>query len=86
MHAARKGWAVVFALNHVLRLAVIESEHFIGEVEAVSHDSEPVLQTIAGLGIELKVRVKIIVAERTSRSPRSGSRAADTLLLLPVPS
>ena len=69
-HAKRKRWSVVFTLDHVLWLTIVEAEDLVVEVEPVSHDGETVLQSVATLGVELKVGVEIVVAERAAQSTR----------------
>ena len=75
-HSARERWTVVFALHHVLCLPVVESEDLVGKVESIGHDGESIFQAIAGLGIDLEVRVEIIVPKRAIKSSRSRSLPA----------
>ena len=59
---------VVLALNNILRAAVVESEDFIIQIEAVGIDFEAARQSVTRLSIELKVSVEIAVSRRTSRT------------------
>ena len=69
----RDGRLVEFPLEHVLRAAVVKTEHLIVDVQTVHDESESVGQTHAALGIELKVWKEVVVAERpVSRIAISG--------------
>src|SRR5712671_5176580 len=54
---------VEFALEHVLRAAVVKTEHFVVDVQTVHDESESAGQTHAALGIKLKVCIEEVVAE-----------------------
>src|SRR5215813_1048765 len=61
--AGGDGRPVVFALQHELLAAVIEAEDFVVEVEAIHNEGQAMRQANAALGVNLKVRVEIIVTE-----------------------
>ena len=56
---------VVLALNNILRAAVVEPEDFVVEVQAVGIHLETPWQSVAGLCIELVMRIQIVVAKGT---------------------
>src|SRR5436305_1278027 len=54
---------VVFALDHVLRAAIVEAEDLVIDIEAIHDKAESVGQADTALGIELEVWVEIIIAK-----------------------
>src|SRR5215467_4602506 len=61
--SCRKCWLVVFALDHVLRAAVVEAKHFVIGIQNVGDESQPVAQDHTALQINLQVGIEIGVAE-----------------------
>src|SRR5207253_7517124 len=53
---------VVFALDHVLRAAVVEAENLVVDIQAIHDELKAIRQSHAALGIELQMRVEIVVA------------------------
>src|SRR5262252_9267241 len=63
------GRFVVFALDHELRAALIETENLIRQVQAVGDEMQPVRQPDATLDIQLQMGVKVLIAERSVQPP-----------------
>ncbi len=59
---------VEFALDHVLRASVVKTEDLVVDVETIHDKVEPMSKAEASLGVELEVRIKIVVAEWTGRA------------------
>src|SRR2546425_864015 len=57
------GGPVIFALEHVLWAAVIKAEDLVVDIEAVHDELKAVHHAHAALGIELKVRIEVVIAE-----------------------
>src|SRR5712692_3041039 len=64
-HARCDGGLIEFALNHVLRAAVVKTEDLVVDVEPVHDEGQAVTHFDATLGIELKVGIEVVVAEGT---------------------
>src|SRR4029077_12851250 len=54
-----------FALQNILRAAVVETEYFIVQVQAGNHQCEALRKRDAALRVHLKVGIKVGVAERS---------------------
>src|SRR5215469_6281835 len=52
---------VILALNRELRAALIETEHFVGQVQTIGDQREPVPQAETALRIELRMRIEVNV-------------------------
>src|ERR1051325_5238895 len=61
--AGGDGGPIIFALEHVLWAAVIKAEDLVVDIEAVHDELKAVHHAHAALGIELKVRIEVVVAE-----------------------
>ena len=61
-HAERVGRVVELALRVVFRAAVVETEFLVGEVKSGDEHLEAVWKRVAALGVDLGVRVVIVVA------------------------
>src|ERR1700691_3646613 len=59
------GRPVVFALSHIPRAAVVETEDLVGEVQALPEHGEALRDAIAGLRIDLQVGVEVVVSHRS---------------------
>lgn len=57
------GGLIVFALNHVLRAALVEAEDFVVHIQPVRYEAQAFGKTHAALGVHLKMGVEIDVAE-----------------------
>src|SRR5262249_2053356 len=55
---------VVLALNRVTRAAGVEAEHRVSQIESGCDKLKSVVNTVAGLGVHLRVLVQVNVAER----------------------
>ena len=67
-HTGRNRGLIVFALDHELRAALIEAEHFVVEIEPVHDKAKPVREPNAALGVHLEMRIKVDVAERAGNT------------------
>ena len=59
---------VEFALDYVLRASVVKTEDLVVDVETIHDKAESMSKAEASLGVELEVRIKIVVAEWTGRA------------------
>ena len=60
----RIGGLVILALHHVLRASVVETEDRIIHVFPNRHHRETVANVVAHLGIDLSVRIEVVIAVR----------------------
>src|ERR1700676_386997 len=60
-HAQRVSRVIKLALDGVLDIALIETEDFIAQVEAISHHTQPPIEPAAPLNIVLRVSVKVLI-------------------------
>src|ERR1700722_233277 len=73
------GGAIVLTLHGIDLASIVETEHFIAHVQKRGYTPDSLINAIAALGIELGVRVKVVVAAgprqtkyRIVRRPASG--------------
>lgn len=60
----RIAWLVKFALNGILRAALIKAEDLIGKIEAVNDQVQPTIHSKAPLRIHLRVSVEVDISAR----------------------
>src|SRR5207248_6325030 len=70
---------VIFALNRIIRAAVVEPEHFVGQVQACKNKLQVLVHAEAGLGVNLSMLIQIGVSERTGFAERHLSRGHNGL-------
>jgi hypothetical protein len=66
---------IVLALDDVLRAAIVEAKDLVVQVETVTVYLESPRQPVAGLGVELEMRVEVVIAGGTggAADPRIGN-------------
>jgi len=60
--------AVEFALNDIVLTAVVKAEYFVGQIQTLNEKSEILAYAVAGLCVDLQVRIEINIAGRAPRT------------------
>ena len=65
-HARGNGRPIVFALDHVLRAAIVEAEDLVIDIEAIHDKAQAMCQSYAALYVDLEVGIEIVISKRPS--------------------
>ena len=61
---------IIFALNRIDRTTLVEAKDFVAQVQSVSKETEPFVDAVATLNVELCVSIEIVIACRVLLGPK----------------
>src|SRR5262249_39911417 len=67
-HTQRSGPAVILSLDGKLLASVVEAEDFVGDVQQLSEELDPVPEPVTQLSVQLSPRVEVSISVRTGEA------------------